>query len=57
VIELNSGRLVAHLEFKSGVEEIFGVEVLPMRSPVLSGPYAHIDGTPAIWNAPATSGQ
>ena len=28
-VELSSGRLLGHLEFKTGVEEIFGVEVLP----------------------------
>lgn len=53
-IELASGRLLGHLEFKTGVEEIFGVEVLPgVRSPALSGPHPDIDGTDPIWNAPA----
>lgn len=53
VVELASGRLVAHLEFKSGVEEIFAIEVLPgLRCPAVSGPYPHVDGTQPIWRVP-----
>lgn len=53
VIDLRTGRLVAHLEFQSGVEEIFAVQVLPgIRFPAMSGPYPEIDGVPAIWCAP-----
>jgi uncharacterized protein (TIGR03032 family) len=54
IIALHSGKLVAHLEFTSGVEEIFAVEVLVgMRNPTLSGPHAHVDGTTTIWSAPS----
>ncbi len=54
VVDLGSGRLVAHLEFISGVEEIFDIQVLPgVRCPVLSGPYPHLDGIAPIWTAPA----
>jgi uncharacterized protein (TIGR03032 family) len=53
IVDLRSGRLVAHLEFQSGVEEIFAIEVLPgMRFPALSGPYPETDGVPTIWSAP-----
>jgi uncharacterized protein (TIGR03032 family) len=53
IIDLRSGRLAAHLEFQSGVEEIFAVQVLPgVRLPALSGPYPEIDGVPTVWSAP-----
>jgi uncharacterized protein (TIGR03032 family) len=53
VVDLTSGRLVAHLEFLSGVEEIFDVQVVPgARCPALSGPYAGLDGVPPIWTVP-----
>ena len=43
----------AHLEFLSGVEEIFDVQVLPgVRFPVLSGPYPNLDGAAPIWTVP-----
>src|SRR5262249_43356966 len=39
-IDLTTGRHVAHLEFKSGVDEIFDVQVLPgIRLPAISGPF------------------
>jgi uncharacterized protein (TIGR03032 family) len=54
VVELASGRRLAHLEFQAGVEEIFAVEVLPgVRFPAVSGPYPEVDGVPTIWSAPA----
>ena len=41
VVDLTTGRLVAHLEFVTGVEEIFDVQVVPgVRCPALSGPYS-----------------
>jgi uncharacterized protein (TIGR03032 family) len=53
VVDLTTGRLVAHLEFVTGVEEIFDVQVLPgARCPVLSGPYASQDGAAPIWTVP-----
>ncbi len=40
VVEVASGRQVALLEFHSGVEEIFDVQLLSgVRNPVISGPY------------------
>jgi uncharacterized protein (TIGR03032 family) len=54
VVDLTTGRLAAHLEFKSGVEEIFDVQVVPgARCPALSGPYPAQDGAAPIWTVPA----
>jgi uncharacterized protein (TIGR03032 family) len=54
VVDMMSGRNVAYLEFQSGVEEIFDVQVLPgLRCPLLSGPFAVAEGTPPIWVLPA----
>jgi uncharacterized protein (TIGR03032 family) len=53
VVDLDTGRLLAHLEFVTGVEEIFDVQVLPgARCPVLSGPYPSADGATPIWTVP-----
>jgi uncharacterized protein (TIGR03032 family) len=53
VVELRTGRLAALLEFKSGVEEVFDVQVLPgVRRPLLSGPFAGQDGSEVIWTVP-----
>ena len=53
VVDLGTGRLIAHLEFVTGVEEIFDVQVMPgARCPALSGPYASLDGAAPIWTAP-----
>jgi len=54
VVDLTTGRLAAHLEFVTGVEEIFDVQVMSgTRCPVLSGPYAGLDGAAPIWTVPA----
>jgi uncharacterized protein (TIGR03032 family) len=52
VVDLDTGRLVAHLEFVTGVEEIFDVQVVGARCPALSGPYASLDGAAPIWTVP-----
>jgi uncharacterized protein (TIGR03032 family) len=53
VVDLRTGRRLAHIEFQSGVEEIFAVEVLPgIRFPAVSGPHPTADGVPTIWSAP-----
>ena len=50
IIELRTGNLACLLEFKSGVEEVFDVQVLPrLRRPLLSGPFAGLDGGEVIW--------
>ena len=54
VVDLRTGRLAAHLEFASGIDEIFDVQVLPgARSPMLSGPYPTLDGGQPIWTVPS----
>src|SRR6516162_43200 len=56
VVELTTGRLVAHLEFVTGVEEIFDVQVVPgARCPVLSGPYPALDSAAPIWTVPESA--
>jgi uncharacterized protein (TIGR03032 family) len=53
VVDLATGRLAAHLEFVTGVEEIFDVRVVPgARCPALFGPYAGADGVAPIWTVP-----
>lgn len=54
VIDLTTGRLAAQLEFHSGVEEIFDVQVLPgSLNPVLGGPNPTGDGSQQLWLAAA----
>jgi uncharacterized protein (TIGR03032 family) len=53
VIHLPTGRLAAHFEFLTGVEEIFDVQVVPQaRCLALSGPHSERDDTPPIWMVP-----
>ena len=53
VVHLPSGRLAALLEFKSGVDEVFDVQVMPgIRHPILSGPFAGQDNGEMIWRVP-----
>jgi uncharacterized protein (TIGR03032 family) len=53
VVDLTTGRLVAHLEFITGVEEIFDVQVVKgARCPALSGPYPSLDSAKPIWTVP-----
>lgn len=53
VVDCGSGEVVGTLSFKSGVDEIFGVTVLPgYRNPAVSGPYPDIDETETIWFVP-----
>jgi uncharacterized protein (TIGR03032 family) len=53
VVDCGSGSILATLFFKSGVEEIFDVRVLPgYRNPVISGPYPDVDETETIWLVP-----
>ncbi len=52
-VDLVSGRTVAWLQFHSGVDEIFAVDVLPgCLHPVLSGPDPEQDGRQDIWVVP-----
>jgi uncharacterized protein (TIGR03032 family) len=53
VIDLRTGSTAAHLEFNSGVEEIFDVQVLPgVVSPYFSGPGAVNDTGQPLWTIP-----
>jgi uncharacterized protein (TIGR03032 family) len=53
VVDLGTGRLMAHLEFVTGVEEIFDVQVVPGACcPTLSGPYPSLDDAAPIWTVP-----
>lgn len=53
VINLKSGENVAELEFLSGVEEIFDVQVLPgIAFPYISGPWPERDTGHPFWTVP-----
>lgn len=53
VVDMRHGKAVAYLEFKSGVEEIFAIEVVPnARLPFLSGPAPTDDAADAVWIVP-----
>lgn len=53
VIDLRTGTMAAHLEFHTGVEEIFDVQVLPnIVSPYISGPAAAQDTGAPLWTIP-----
>ncbi|WP_165229042.1 TIGR03032 family protein [Aquisphaera insulae] len=50
VVDLRDGRNIGLLEFQTGVDEIFDVQVLPgVRSPAFIGPHPELDETPPIW--------
>ena len=52
VVDLASGRRVALLEFQSGIEEVFDVQVLAgVRCPLISGPNPQVDSR-AVWFVP-----
>ena len=56
VVELATGRTVATLQFHSGVEEIFAVEVIPgTRNPKLCGPTLEEPTDKEIWIVPSES--
>jgi uncharacterized protein (TIGR03032 family) len=53
VVELRTGATAGHLEFCSGVEEIFDVQLLPgVLSPYISGPAADKDVGQPLWTVP-----
>jgi uncharacterized protein (TIGR03032 family) len=54
IVDLTTGQPVAALQFKSGVEEIFDVKVLPgYRAPILSGPFPDVDQSETLWLVPS----
>jgi uncharacterized protein (TIGR03032 family) len=53
VVDLRTGDRAAHLEFRTGVEEIFDVQVLPgITFPYVSGPWAERDTGQPLWTVP-----
>lgn len=57
IVDLRSGAVVANLEFTSGVDEIFDVQVLPgIACPYISGPSAERDTGQPLWTVPPDSG-
>ncbi len=53
VVDLRSGKSVAYLEFVSGVNEIFSVEVLPgFVQPLVVGPAPDADDREDVWVVP-----
>jgi uncharacterized protein (TIGR03032 family) len=53
VVDLRTGNVAAHLEFSTGVEEIFDVQVLPgIVFPYVSGPSAEQDTGQPLWTVP-----
>jgi uncharacterized protein (TIGR03032 family) len=55
-VDLQTGELIAHLEFHTGVEEIFDVQVLPgITFPFVSGPWAVRDTGQPLWTVPPSS--
>jgi len=58
VVDLRTGELAAHLEFRMGVEEIFDVQVLPgILFPYVSGPWAERDTGQPLWTVPPALGR
>lgn len=57
VIDLQTGAVAAHLEFLTGVEEVFDVQVLPgIVSPYVSGPAVEKDVGAPLWTVPPRAG-
>ncbi len=53
VVDLRSGRSVAYLEFATGVNEIFAVEVVPGATrPAVMGPHFDTDDHQDVWVVP-----
>jgi hypothetical protein len=53
VVDVRTGTHVAQLEFQTGVEEIFDVQVLPgITFPHISGPRAERDTGQPLWTIP-----
>jgi uncharacterized protein (TIGR03032 family) len=53
VVDLQTGQVLAHFEFVSGIDELFDVQVLPgIVVPFLSGPLADRDSGQPIWTVP-----
>jgi uncharacterized protein (TIGR03032 family) len=53
VVDLRTGAIAGHLEFATGVEEVFDVQVLPgIVSPFVAGPSVEQDTGHPLWTIP-----
>jgi uncharacterized protein (TIGR03032 family) len=53
IVDLQSGKLVGQFEFKSGVEEVFDVSLIPGKLlAAMRGPFSLEDGEKTIWTVP-----
>lgn len=52
IIDTRSCRTIATFMLRSGVEEIYDVQVAPVRSLALSGPNPDVDGSAVVWVVP-----
>ena len=55
IVDLQARKMISCLEFKSGVDEIFDVQVTGFKQAIISGPYATTDGDSQIWSLPAAA--
>jgi uncharacterized protein (TIGR03032 family) len=56
VVDLTTGRVVAHFDFVAGIDELFDVQILAgIACPFVSGPYADKSGGSPLWTVPPTS--
>jgi uncharacterized protein (TIGR03032 family) len=57
VVDLRTGAVAGELQFHTGVEEIFDVQVLPgITFPYVSGPWAERDTGQPLWTIPPAAG-
>lgn len=53
VVDLIAGKSVAYLEFETGVEELFDVQVIAdARNPTVRGPFTALDQNTPVWVVP-----
>lgn len=53
VVDLRTGKKIEHMEFVSGVEEVFDVQIFHgIANPFIGRVHSHVDGTPVVWSVP-----
>ena len=53
IVDLQRGHLVGQFEFKTGVDEVFDVSLIPgKRLAAIRGPFSLEDGEQTIWTVP-----
>jgi uncharacterized protein (TIGR03032 family) len=56
VVDLQTGQVVAYLDFTAGIDEIFDIQILPgVSAPFLSGPFADRGLAAPVWTFPPAS--